>query len=111
MLLFVLNSHKVSAVYIIQMERVFALMQNLLDSLIRKGLFLMRWAFTQHIDIHLQFIRILLNMFLSVLSLALYTKYYALEHNPRGLCVVINNENFSGPILKNRRGTQQDEGM
>ncbi|XP_028986885.1 caspase-8 [Betta splendens] len=36
-------------------------------------------------------------------------EYYALEHNPRGLCVVINNENFWGPNLKERKGTQQDK--
>ncbi|XP_034469220.1 caspase-8 [Hippoglossus hippoglossus] len=35
--------------------------------------------------------------------------YYALTHNPRGLCVVINNENFPGQQLGNRTGTQEDE--
>ncbi|XP_008303542.1 caspase-8 [Stegastes partitus] len=34
--------------------------------------------------------------------------YYALTHNPRGLCVVINNENFLGIGLKSRGGTQED---
>ncbi|XP_054452139.1 caspase-8-like isoform X2 [Anoplopoma fimbria] len=38
------------------------------------------------------------------------TEYYALTHNPRGLCVVINNEDFHGnEWLKKRRGTQADE--
>nr|XP_046263263.1 caspase-8 [Scatophagus argus]XP_046263264.1 caspase-8 [Scatophagus argus]XP_046263265.1 caspase-8 [Scatophagus argus] len=37
------------------------------------------------------------------------TEYYALSHNPRGMCVVINNEKFLGKELKNRAGTQQDE--
>ncbi|XP_068425763.1 caspase-8 isoform X2 [Clinocottus analis] len=35
--------------------------------------------------------------------------YYALTHKPRGLCVVINNEDFRGTALGNRRGTQEDE--
>lgn len=36
------------------------------------------------------------------------TEYYSLTHNPRGLCVVFNNEKFSGG-LRDRGGTQQDE--
>ncbi|XP_054624709.1 caspase-8 [Dunckerocampus dactyliophorus] len=35
--------------------------------------------------------------------------YYAMSHNPHGLCVIINNEEFSGPELKKRSGTQVDE--
>ncbi|XP_030015541.1 caspase-8-like isoform X2 [Sphaeramia orbicularis] len=35
-------------------------------------------------------------------------EYYILSHNPRGWCVVINNENFTGPALKTRKGTQED---
>lgn len=35
-------------------------------------------------------------------------EYYPLNHIPRGLCVVINNEVFSGSYRK-RAGTQQDE--
>ncbi|XP_068427188.1 caspase-8-like [Clinocottus analis] len=35
--------------------------------------------------------------------------YYDLYHQPRGLCVVINNEDFQGIMLRNRRGTQEDE--
>ncbi|KAM8850518.1 caspase-8 isoform 1-T3 [Spinachia spinachia] len=38
-----------------------------------------------------------------------HTEYYALNHKPRGLCVVINNEDFLGPELRNRKGTQEDE--
>ncbi|XP_059201372.1 caspase-8-like [Centropristis striata] len=34
--------------------------------------------------------------------------YYALTHIPRGLCVVINNEEFLGTGLGRRRGTQED---
>uniref|UniRef100_A0A3B4TKF3 Caspase-8 n=1 Tax=Seriola dumerili TaxID=41447 RepID=A0A3B4TKF3_SERDU len=34
--------------------------------------------------------------------------YYDLNHNPRGLCVVINNEKFLGEELKDRGGTQED---
>ncbi|XP_032386784.1 caspase-8 [Etheostoma spectabile] len=37
-----------------------------------------------------------------------HTEYYALTHNPRGLCVVINNEYFPGTELKSRGGTQED---
>ncbi|XP_028449823.1 caspase-8 isoform X2 [Perca flavescens] len=37
-----------------------------------------------------------------------HTDYYSLSHNPRGLCVVINNENFFGAELKNRGGTLED---
>lgn len=36
------------------------------------------------------------------------TEYYALTHIPRGLCVVINNEDFPGTDLGKRRGTQED---
>ncbi|XP_071348720.1 caspase-8 [Trachinotus anak] len=37
------------------------------------------------------------------------TDYYALNHNPRGWCVVINNEDFSeSERLNNRGGTQED---
>ncbi|XP_075954694.1 uncharacterized protein LOC142956831 [Anarhichas minor] len=36
------------------------------------------------------------------------TDYYALIHQPRGLCVVINNEYFLGTLLTNRRGSQED---
>ncbi|KAF3699004.1 Caspase-8 [Channa argus] len=35
--------------------------------------------------------------------------YYPLNHNPRGWCVVINNEKFTGLFLKDRRGTDHDE--
>uniref|UniRef100_A0A3B4TKZ4 Caspase-8 n=1 Tax=Seriola dumerili TaxID=41447 RepID=A0A3B4TKZ4_SERDU len=35
-------------------------------------------------------------------------EYYDLNHNPRGLCVVINNEKFLGEELKDRGGTQED---
>lgn len=35
--------------------------------------------------------------------------YYSLSHNPRGLCVVINNEKFLGGDLKDRTGTAHDE--
>lgn len=38
-----------------------------------------------------------------------HTEYYALIHKPRGLCVVINNEDFLGTQMKNRKGTQEDE--
>ncbi|XP_059201359.1 caspase-8 [Centropristis striata] len=34
--------------------------------------------------------------------------YYDMNHNPRGLCVVINNEEFPGTMLGTRRGTQED---
>ncbi|TMS09886.1 Caspase-8 [Larimichthys crocea] len=37
------------------------------------------------------------------------TEYYALTHNPRGQCVVFNNEKFMNVTLKDREGTQQDE--
>jgi len=36
--------------------------------------------------------------------------FYELRCNPRGECVVINNEKFPGTMLRNRPGTQQDEG-
>ncbi|XP_044074943.1 caspase-8 isoform X2 [Siniperca chuatsi] len=42
-------------------------------------------------------------------SLADQTEYYALIHNPRGVCVVISNEKFLGTQLKDRGGTKQDE--
>uniref|UniRef100_A0AAQ6A2C2 Caspase-8 n=1 Tax=Amphiprion ocellaris TaxID=80972 RepID=A0AAQ6A2C2_AMPOC len=41
-------------------------------------------------------------------SLSDSADYYDLTHKPRGLCVVINNEDFSGTGLQNRRGTQED---
>ncbi|KAM6919918.1 caspase-8-like [Lycodopsis pacificus] len=34
--------------------------------------------------------------------------YYALKNIPRGLCVVINNEDFQGSWLNSRKGTQED---
>ncbi|KAK9539326.1 hypothetical protein VZT92_004437 [Zoarces viviparus] len=37
-----------------------------------------------------------------------HADYYALKNIPRGLCVVINNEEFQGPELKSRKGTQED---
>uniref|UniRef100_A0A671TXV2 Caspase-8 n=1 Tax=Sparus aurata TaxID=8175 RepID=A0A671TXV2_SPAAU len=37
------------------------------------------------------------------------TEYYSLTHNPRGVCMVINNEKFSGPELRDRAGTLEDE--
>ncbi|XP_029380439.1 caspase-8 [Echeneis naucrates] len=36
------------------------------------------------------------------------TDYYILRNNPRGRCVIINNEKFDGFGLKNREGTQED---
>ncbi|KAJ3595021.1 hypothetical protein NHX12_004464 [Muraenolepis orangiensis] len=36
-------------------------------------------------------------------------EYYTLRFNPRGTCLVINNEHFFGGGLKDRSGTQQDE--
>lgn len=36
------------------------------------------------------------------------SEYYKLTHNPRGLCVVFNNEIFTGTHLSNRRGTHKD---
>ncbi|XP_034087920.1 caspase-8 isoform X2 [Gymnodraco acuticeps] len=41
-------------------------------------------------------------------SLPDQTDYYALTHVPRGLCVVINNEDFTG--MSKRNGTQADVG-
>uniref|UniRef100_A0A3B4WNW2 Caspase-8 n=1 Tax=Seriola lalandi dorsalis TaxID=1841481 RepID=A0A3B4WNW2_SERLL len=41
-------------------------------------------------------------------SVANEMEYYDLNHNPRGLCVVINNEKFLGEELKDRGGTQED---
>ncbi|XP_038574565.1 caspase-8-like [Micropterus salmoides] len=37
------------------------------------------------------------------------TEYYTMNHNPHGLCVVINNEEFQGTQLKDRKGTHEDE--
>ncbi|KAM7401188.1 hypothetical protein PAMA_005399 [Pampus argenteus] len=34
--------------------------------------------------------------------------YYNLSHIPRGVCMIINNEDFSGKELRNRKGTQED---
>ncbi|XP_040911806.1 caspase-8 isoform X2 [Toxotes jaculatrix] len=34
---------------------------------------------------------------------------YALTHYPRGYCIVISNEKFTAPDLKNRGGTREDE--
>lgn len=48
---------------------------------------------------------------LLVCACALQTEYYALTHNPRGQCVVFNNETFLNVTLKNRGGTEQDESM
>ncbi|KAM4551253.1 caspase-8 [Odontesthes bonariensis] len=42
-------------------------------------------------------------------SLSDETEYYSMSRIPRGLCVIINNETFFGPNLKNRQGTQEDE--
>nr|ARM65447.1 caspase 8 [Totoaba macdonaldi] len=42
-------------------------------------------------------------------SLSDQTEYYALMHNPRGQCVVFNNEKFLNMFLKDRGGTEQDE--
>uniref|UniRef100_A0A672G262 Caspase-8 n=1 Tax=Salarias fasciatus TaxID=181472 RepID=A0A672G262_SALFA len=36
-------------------------------------------------------------------------EYYAMNHQPRGLCVIINNENFIGFELAPRKGTHEDE--
>ncbi|XP_030015543.1 caspase-8-like isoform X2 [Sphaeramia orbicularis] len=36
------------------------------------------------------------------------TEYYTLTHNPRGWCVIINIENFTGIQLKRRKGSQMD---
>ncbi|XP_077415861.1 caspase-8 isoform X2 [Vanacampus margaritifer] len=41
-------------------------------------------------------------------SLSDQTEYYQMNHNPHGLCVIINNEEFLGMELKKRRGTQAD---
>ncbi|XP_059914897.1 caspase-8 isoform X4 [Gadus macrocephalus] len=35
--------------------------------------------------------------------------FYTLRNNPRGTCLVINNEHFTGGDLRNRRGTLVDE--
>ncbi|XP_077391732.1 caspase-8 isoform X2 [Festucalex cinctus] len=42
-------------------------------------------------------------------SLSDQTEYYDMSHIPRGLCVIISNEEFLGPELKKRGGTQADE--
>uniref|UniRef100_A0A3Q4HIC6 Caspase-8-like n=1 Tax=Neolamprologus brichardi TaxID=32507 RepID=A0A3Q4HIC6_NEOBR len=39
---------------------------------------------------------------------AVHSEYYTLTHNPRGWCVVFNNEIFTGTHLKDRKGTQKD---
>ncbi|KAM6919634.1 caspase-8 [Lycodopsis pacificus] len=41
-------------------------------------------------------------------SLPDHADYYALKNIPRGLCVVINNEDFQGSWLNSRKGTQED---
>lgn len=41
-------------------------------------------------------------------SLSDSTDYYVLTHKPRGLCVIINNEDFPQTNLLKRRGTQED---
>uniref|UniRef100_A0A3Q4H6M1 Caspase-8 n=1 Tax=Neolamprologus brichardi TaxID=32507 RepID=A0A3Q4H6M1_NEOBR len=38
----------------------------------------------------------------------MYSDNYKLTHNPRGWCVVFNNEIFTGTHLKDRKGTQKD---
>uniref|UniRef100_A0A8C4IGA5 Caspase-8 n=1 Tax=Dicentrarchus labrax TaxID=13489 RepID=A0A8C4IGA5_DICLA len=35
--------------------------------------------------------------------------YYILSHNPRGMCVIFNNEDFPGTSLNYRGGSQRDE--
>uniref|UniRef100_A0A3B4B880 Caspase-8 n=1 Tax=Periophthalmus magnuspinnatus TaxID=409849 RepID=A0A3B4B880_9GOBI len=40
------------------------------------------------------------------LYIQLITEYYLFNHNPRGLCVIINNESFR--LLKKRAGTHED---
>ncbi|XP_070700893.1 caspase-8 [Pempheris klunzingeri] len=42
-------------------------------------------------------------------SLPDQSEYYALTHNPRGVCMVLNNEEFPGTQLKKRGGTEVDE--
>nr|XP_061795052.1 caspase-8-like [Nerophis lumbriciformis] len=39
------------------------------------------------------------------------TEYYAMTHNPHGMCVIINNEDFEGMELTKRAGTQEDENV
>ncbi|CAL8314257.1 unnamed protein product [Gadus morhua 'NCC'] len=39
----------------------------------------------------------------------LHPDFYTLRNNPRGTCLVINNEHFTGGDLRNRRGTRVDE--
>ncbi|KAM6989264.1 caspase-8 [Tautogolabrus adspersus] len=43
-------------------------------------------------------------------GIVLQAEYYALTHNPRGQCVVINNELFKGSLGK-RGGSEKDEGL
>uniref|UniRef100_A0A3Q3FK38 Caspase-8-like n=1 Tax=Labrus bergylta TaxID=56723 RepID=A0A3Q3FK38_9LABR len=40
----------------------------------------------------------------------LYTEYYAMNHSPRGQCVVINNKSFLKG-LRTRGGSDKDEGL
>uniref|UniRef100_A0A3P9BYK2 Caspase-8 n=1 Tax=Maylandia zebra TaxID=106582 RepID=A0A3P9BYK2_9CICH len=42
------------------------------------------------------------------MDIKVYSDYYTLTHNPRGLCVVFNNEIFTATHLSNRKGTQKD---
>ncbi|XP_077470989.1 caspase-8-like isoform X2 [Stigmatopora argus] len=42
-------------------------------------------------------------------SLSDQAEYYAMTHIPRGLCVIINIEEFLGKELQKRPGTQEDE--
>ncbi|KAM4604607.1 caspase-8 [Polymixia lowei] len=42
-------------------------------------------------------------------SLRDQTEYYTLTHNPRGTCLIINNEHFLVNWLPSRPGTQEDE--
>ncbi|XP_061694176.1 caspase-8 [Syngnathoides biaculeatus] len=42
-------------------------------------------------------------------SLSNQTDYYPMNHIPRGLCVIISNEEFLGNQLRNRGGTREDE--
>lgn len=47
---------------------------------------------------------------LKTLSLSNETEYYELVHQPRGLCVIFNNEEFRDCNLANRKGSGEDEG-
>ncbi|KAM3866079.1 caspase-8 [Diretmus argenteus] len=59
---------------------------------------------------NLKNMKFLLDRQLSRGQLESCTEYYSLTHNPRGVCMIINNELFSGlDGLKNRPGTQEDE--